>query len=139
MAKIIYKIIEKKEDLKESIVKKSGFSIEFTLNDFLYNIQYNKKQRKEIAAKVGIEDATMQNVLHFHPEVKELSEETLQAAYVYQKALSVIKVGNEKIAELDAQIESDMNELKEITKQTGLAVILKTDENVQAEAEVKKE
>jgi hypothetical protein len=131
MAKIIYKIVEKKEDLKESIVKKSGFSIEFTLNDFLYNIQYNKKQRKEIEAKVGIEDATMQNVLHFHPEVKDLKEETLQAAYVYQKALLVIKVGKEKIAELDAQIEADMNELKEISKQTGLTIVLKADESVQ--------
>lgn len=118
-----YKIIKKAENPLETIIRKTDFSVDFTLGDLENNNTYHEKLKKEIEAKKQIEEAKIVNVLRTNPEVEKMDEKTLIAAFLYYGAKSFCKTAMDKLKQIENQISKDTNEIKEIRKQTGLTKV----------------
>ena len=86
MADIKYEVKGANENPKLSTIEKSGHSITFTLEEVEAHEAKIIKLLKEKEGQKSIEDAKMQNVLNYHPEVGEMTAETRRAAFVYEDA-----------------------------------------------------
>lgn len=104
-------------DIKDRVIEKRGHVVTFTMNEIEANTQLLLKNRKEIQAKKDFEDAKMKNIEAFHAWVKRISDERLFTAWMYQEAKGIVKLCNDKLAEIDKQIADDEVEVAEIRKQ----------------------
>lgn len=104
-------------DLKDRQIEKYGEVIKFTLKDIEDNLEINAKRRKEVNAKLELENAKKENIEHFHPFVKDLTPEQLHTAYMYQEATAWVNTCNKQLEALDAQDKIDNDEIEEIKKQ----------------------
>ena len=104
-------------DVKDRIIEKRGHVITFTLNQVEENTKALLKSIKEIGAKKELENAKMVNIEGFHPFVKELSEQDLHTAWMYQESKTLAKMCEEKLKEINDQIEKDAIEVEEIKNQ----------------------
>lgn len=102
---------------KDRVIEKRGHVVEFTLNEVEQNTKMLEKTFKEVNAKREIEQAKMENIEHFHPFVKETSEEDLHTSWMYYEAKQLVKLCETKMKEIDEQMESDAKEVAEIKAQ----------------------
>jgi hypothetical protein len=117
---ITYKVKEVALDPLDSLIEKSGGTVEFTVRKINDDIVYLNKAQKEVDGQVRISKATMENVKRTHPHIAEMKPEDLTAAYLYREALGVVTAGEEKLKQIEAQLK-DYAEVKvEIEKQTEL-------------------
>jgi hypothetical protein len=117
-----FTVVTPNEDPTQAVILKEGLTAKFTLAETGMDTLLLEKKREEIDAEVRIQQATMTNIERTNPDVAKMSEADRQITYVYQKAFAVVKVGKEKLAELDnaiAEIEADR---ADILKQTGLQI-----------------
>ena len=128
---IEYKI---KEGTEDTIIK-TGDVVEFNINDIDTDMAYLEKNKKEIVAQIGVQKATKENVAGTHPHIADMSNEDLTAAYLYRQATGYITVAEEKLAEINKQLEDYAAEKVEITKQTGLQPSIFMNENETKPAE----
>lgn len=121
MTKVIYKIISNHEVPELSKIEKSNITAEITLADTIKSYEDNKKGIKGIEAEVAIKKALIENVEHFHPEVKTIPEETQIACHTYYEAKKFLAMAESHLAEF-AEAQKDLKEeIEEIEKQTGLS------------------
>ena len=80
---------ENKEPCDKTIIK-TGSEIEFTLQNIESDITYLLKNKKEMIAQLGIEEATKKNIEGTHPHVAAMSQEDLTAAYLYRQSTGYI-------------------------------------------------
>lgn len=114
--------IEKVEDIelptaRDRIIEKRGDVVEFSMNDIDNHIHMLTKARKEHAGMVEHEDAIIDNIEHFHKFVKKLTDEQLLTAWMYKESKEKSKIHNNKIKEIDEQLEEYAKEKSEIIKQ----------------------
>jgi adenylosuccinate synthase len=102
---------------KDRVIEKRGHVITFTLNEVEANTKDLLQKKKEIEAKKGIEDAKMENISSFHTFVTEMSEEDLFTAWMYQEAKGMSKMCQDKLDQINTQLENDAKEVAEIKKQ----------------------
>ena len=112
-----YEIINNQDNIKDSIIKKTGHVITFTMRDVEQNIVELKKIMKEVTAKKEYEQAKADNVAHFHPEIAEMPGEKLMAAYIYQDAVGTVKACNDKLAEVEKTLNDLQAEVEDIKRQ----------------------
>lgn len=103
--------------LNERIIEKSGAKLYFSLKDIEDNIEINNKKKKEVEAKLEVEKAKMENIEHFHPEVKEYTAEQLHTAAMYKTSVDWVELCKKQLEALDAQDKIDRDEIEEIKKQ----------------------
>ncbi len=114
---ITYKIKESAEDIKEAIIEKTGHSTTFSMLGAEAVVKYNQKNLSEILAKTNVEKAKMENIEHFHPFVKDLTDEQLMTAYLYFDAKNFVDKAQAKIDEFTKQAVEWEAEMIEIKKQ----------------------
>ena len=104
-------------DVNDRVIEKIGHVITFSLNQVLENTRVLEKTLKEIEAKKELESAKMINIEGFHPFVKELSEQDLHTAFMYQQSKALVTMCEAKAKEIKDQMESDAKEVEEIKSQ----------------------
>lgn len=114
--------VDKVEDIelptaRDRIIEKRGDVVEFSMNDIDNHINLLTKARKEHAGMVEHEDAIVNNIEHFHKFVKKLTDEQLLTAWMYKESKEKSKIHNNKIKEIDEQLEEYAKEKSEIIKQ----------------------
>lgn len=115
-----YKIKEHNADPMNAVIEKGGITAEFTLNDLEGERRSWQKMLEEYKSKRSLEQAKVENIEHFHPFVKELSDQDRLTAYLYGEARGVRDVCDKKIAEIEAEIAFSEKESKMIAKKLGL-------------------
>lgn len=114
--------VEKVEDIelptaRDRIIEKRGDVVEFSMNDIDNHVHILNKQRKEHLGMVEHEDAIVDNIEHYHKFVKKLTDEQLLTAWMYKESKEKSKIHNNKIKEIDEQLEEYAKEKAEIIKQ----------------------
>jgi len=103
--------------LKDRQIIKTGHEDVFTLNQVEAAQAHYQKTLKELKAQIELDSAKMQNIEHFHPEVKDYTDEQLVTAWLYQESKGRVKLYSEKVVEIEDQLKSDAEEIEEIYKQ----------------------
>jgi hypothetical protein len=121
MSEHTYKIVKEATDPKESVIEKSNIKVEFTIYELEAENRTIEKYLKEFGAQKLLADAKITNIEDNHPWVKDLTEEQLFTAHMYQENQAMSRVMQKKIDEYEkAQIDS-AEELKDIYSQIGVA------------------
>lgn len=102
---------------KERIIEKRGQVIEFTLHDVEQDLLKLDKLRTEMKAQLDHENAKVVNIEHFHPFVKEMSEQDLSTAHLYYEAKAKSKLFSAKLEEVEEAYNEESAEVEEIKKQ----------------------
>lgn len=103
--------------LKDRQIIKTGHEDVFTLNQVEAAQAHYQKTLKELKAQIELDSAKMSNIEHFHPEVKDYTDEQLVTAWLYQESKGRVKLYSEKVVEIEDQLKSDAEEIEEIYKQ----------------------
>ena len=119
---ITYKIKENALDPLDSLIEKSGGTVEFSVRKVNDDIVYLEKAKKEVTGLLGINKATMENVKRTHPHIAEMTPQDLTAAYLYREAMGVVTIGEEKLDQIEKQLKDYADEKVEIEKQTGIVL-----------------
>lgn len=97
---------ENKEDFKQSIIERKNVTTEFTLalvedhqNDLL-------KLKKELESQSRVCKATCDNIERNHEWIKDLDDEKLHHAWMYQENKTVVDKAEAKLKVVDEQLES---------------------------------
>lgn len=122
---IKYSILEKAEDESQTKILKTGVKIVFNIGDIAKDITYLTKKKTEIEAEVRIHEATKQNVIDSNPEVKEMGDKTLIAAFLYERSSAVVREGLKKLQEIKDALDEYTKELADVEKQTGLTSVIR--------------
>lgn len=104
---IEYTIKEKKDNPRESVIELHGKPIEFTLYGMEASIAGAEKTIKELESTSKLNAAKMDNIERNHPFVKEMSEQDLFTAHMYQEAKAIVLVCNKKADEFKAAKAKD--------------------------------
>ncbi len=115
-----YKILNQAEDVKESLIEKSGITSEFTLSDLERHEAKLAKNIKELEGTLMVEDAKCKNIESFHPFVLEMSEQDRVTVHTYQQSFAVVFVAKQKIEEIKTALEECIAERKLIIKKLNL-------------------
>jgi len=103
--------------LRDRIIEKRGYVIEFSLGTLEDNVLFNSKNQKELQAKIVHEQAKAENILHFNEFLSDLTEEQRHACWMYMEASQMADVAAIKLDQINTQIELDNEEITEIKSQ----------------------
>lgn len=112
-----------KTEGETQILCKSNFEHEFTVDSVKQHLDYLKKKKTELTAQKSLEEAKMENIKSFHPEVLELTTEKRNAVALYDKAETMAKVCEEGLKAVEVQYSEYEQELKDIKEQTGIEIV----------------
>lgn len=118
-----YRIVEG-STAADAVIEKTGDPVVFSYADIVDAIEYGSKQMAELKAQKEVADAQLENIKHFHPSVLDLTETELQAAFVYQRSLSMSRECARKLSEFEAAMVEDKQAMKDIFDQTGISQIV---------------
>jgi len=118
-----YKIIDSKENPKETVIEKSGVKVEITLGNM--EAQYNKvlKLKEEVEAQILVDKAQVTNCETNYPGIENATEEEEKRAIALtlrKGNLTEIATYEKKLAEINEAIADYEAEIAEIKKQTGI-------------------
>jgi hypothetical protein len=118
-----YKIIDSKENPKETVIEKSGVKVEITLGNM--EAQYNKvlKLKEEVEAQILVDKAQVTNCETNYPGIENATEEEEKRAIALtlrKGNLTEIETYEKKLAEINEAIADYEAEIAEIKKQTGI-------------------
>lgn len=118
---LTYKLTDKKlddeGDIKDQIIEKYGYVPTFTLGQLETNIEYTKKQMKEVKGMIDLNAAKKSNYEEHHPFIMDMSDFDRYTVHAYQEAFAMVKVATQKFDELQAQLDADQQEIDDIKAQ----------------------
>lgn len=123
-----YKVLESNEDPNQVILEKSGDTVKFTAQEVKDNLMFAYKQKRELESMWRIAEATKINIERTHPQVKELGDELLTAAFLYREQIGVANETSRKLQEVMEAISTDEQALIDASEQTGLDLAFKFSE-----------
>jgi len=112
-----YKIVDRAEDPMDSKIEKLGVVVKFSMREIEADINAFNKLIKELTATVDYNAAKMANIETYHPFVTTMSEEDLFTAHMYQDAKAIVKVGKDKMAEVQKALDDYVVEKADINSQ----------------------
>jgi len=116
-------IIKKEEkDPLDTVITKKNISVDFTMREVYADKLRMEKMIKEFEGQLTLSSAKIANIEEHHPFVKEMSEQDLFTAHMYQEQQAIARVMRSKLEELKQGIIDDAAEQAEIFKQIGIAV-----------------
>lgn len=128
------------EDPKMSTIEKRGDVVTFTYADIEEQERLLGKALKEITAKRDLEAAKLLNIESYHPFVKNLSEEELFTAHMYQESKAITIVAQPKIDQIQKQLDEYAAEKAVIRQQLPvLAEVADESKPVEVSAKVLKD
>lgn len=105
------------KSVKEQVIEQHGGVVEFTFEELEKSIATFEKLMREIKPVIEHEKAKMENIEHYHPFVKEMSEQDLSTAYLYHQAKVTAKVHEDKLKEIEEAYNEEKETVEEIKKQ----------------------
>ena len=108
-----------KKDPSLSIVRKSGITAEFTLQQLISERLTMDKRVKELEGQKKINDAIVKNIEQHHPEVMKMSEEARHYAAIYNKAVTDQEKVNGVLKAYKKALKEDDEEKKVIADVVG--------------------
>lgn len=115
-----YKIVKEEDD--DITFEKSAFTYEFTKSGVVDNILYLRKIIKQMKGQIGINSAEMENIEHFHPFVKDMTEEDLQVAFMYERSLATRNEAMKKLEEAELAEKEELATVAKIEEQLGIKI-----------------
>jgi len=115
----IYKIKEGQGDDPRTIVRENA-TIEIDLNTLSNELNHFEKTITELEAQAKLEEAKMQNIVDFHPDVLEFEDEKMNEISMYYQAKQKSKILREKLEESKMTQIEIIQMSKDIEEQTGL-------------------
>jgi predicted GNAT family acetyltransferase len=115
-----YKIKEPNEDLNKAVIEKSGVTVDFTIAQMDEEQAALTKYLKEFEANRTVKQTMKDNIEEYHPFVKDLTEEQLFTAALYQQVIEAIKQYDEKTIDFTKQLSESRKEVLEIISQIGI-------------------
>lgn len=88
------------EEAKHRVIEEHGFVNTLTLAEMEDILNHNQETLKELEGMAFNEHAKMENIEHFHPFVKEMSNEDLFTAGMYAQAKTNKQVHDTNIKKL---------------------------------------
>ena len=89
-----------KKDFKQSVIKRSNLTNEFTLSDLETHQAQLEKMERELKAQVKLTTSVIENIDRNHKLVSKMSDEQLHtAAYLYENK-NVLKEAEKKLKEV---------------------------------------
>ena len=105
---------------EEQVIIKAGAEHEFKMSEVSEHLEKLRKLKVQLTSQKEVEDAKCENVKHFNSFIKDLTDEQLNAAYLYAGSYKLSKACAEKLVEIEEAQKEYAEELSEIEKQTGL-------------------
>lgn len=118
-----YKIIEEKENFKDSVIEKTGIKIKITLGDMEKQEAEVKKMKTQLEAQLELDKAQVTNCEVNYPGIEEATEEEEKRAIALtlrKGNLNEIAIIEKKLAEIEEALKDYEEEIVEIKKQTGI-------------------
>lgn len=115
-----YKIIEVKEDEKDSVIEKTGITIKITLGDMERQLTRVKKIEEELKAQKLVNDAQITNCENNYEGIADVTEEEEKRAIAITlrkgnlKENAVIEAKLNEITEAIADYDKEVAEIKEV-------------------------
>jgi len=103
--------------IKDRTIQKHGDVVEFTFREVESDMDRFGKLKTELEAYLKHESAAIENIEHFHPFVKEVSEEQLSVYATYHKYKAGYKAHESKLAEVDEAIKKLGEEMEDMKTQ----------------------
>lgn len=122
MKKQQYKLIKSEGDVIDYILEKSNLTSEFTIREIKQNLKAMGKLKTEFEAKLQIEKAAIENIEHYHPYVKDMTPEQLNAVSMYHTSKEYVAQVVPKLAEIAAVVAADQKTLDEVKEALNLSV-----------------
>lgn len=104
-------------DANDRVIVKSGDVVEFTMRELEDNIAKLRKFELDVQAKIDNDKAKIENIEHFNPWLKKMTEEKKHACYLYFISFLALKEFEPKLKEVKDQLALDIAEREEIIKQ----------------------
>ena len=117
---ITYKLAEEQKrgtSTDEVVIEEHGSVYPFTIRQVKENMAFSEKAIKELTANANLQEAIANNVLNNNEDIKELSDEKLNAIAMYFEAKKLVKTYSDKCKEFDVQLGKDQENLKKIYAQ----------------------
>lgn len=110
-----YKLNKKKQ------IEKSDFSQTYNVDDFINAVQSTEKKLVELESQKKVYDAKCENVSSYHPHVLKLKEEERNAVWMYHENFIGSQYCDKMIKDYKKALKNIKDEMKDITKQTGVS------------------
>lgn len=122
-SKFTYEVLEENENPYEVKIVKKNVEVEFTMGELYEHESRVDKIIRELDGKRQMEEASLENVEHFHPDavaaVKDLEPEAQHAAFTWLKSKATLAEIEPKLKEITEAFEAHNEEVKDIIAQTG--------------------
>lgn len=118
--KMAYKIKEKNEDPKLTVIQKTGLTAEYTLADIERNIEQVNRVITELDATLRVNKAKAENVERNHPFVMDLDETALEAARIYAETREYLKQLPERLETARQVLANELKEQDQAKKVLGI-------------------
>jgi exonuclease VII small subunit len=115
-----YKIKEKNEDPKLTVIQKTGLTAEYTLADIERNIEQVNRVITELDATLRVNKAKAENVERNHPFVMDLDETALEAARIYAETREYLKQLPERLETARQVLANELKEQDQAKKVLGI-------------------
>ena len=110
---------EDKENFKKSTIVRKNVETSFTLELIEEHQADLNKMKKELESQVSLCGATIENIERNHEWIKELDEEKLHHAWMYQENATVVKDAKAKLEQVEEQLAQYKDLLDTIYKKFG--------------------
>ena len=101
----------------DRVIVKTGDVVEFTMRELEENISRLSKYELDVQAKIDNDKAKIENIEHFNPWIKKMTDEKKHACYLYFLSFLALKEFEPKLEEVKKQLALDLAEREEIIKQ----------------------
>jgi TolA-binding protein len=111
-----------KKDPSLSVVRKSGITAEFTMQELISERLTMEKRIKELEGQKKINDATVKNIEDHHPEVMKMDPELRSYAASYDEALADKHNIDKVLKAYKKAIKEDNKERKIVADTIGMKI-----------------
>lgn len=119
---LTYTLVPNEENPEDQKISRVGHVQEFTVSTIHNDYLKFDKAEKELNAQIELEKAKMQNVINFHPQVADISEEDRVAIHLYQEAYAMMKRCEAALDQYKEAREEEDQVRADIEAQTGLKI-----------------
>ncbi len=118
-----YKVVEKKDDINDTVIEKSNVKVKITLGDMEKQAKAVRKIKEELEAQLVVDKAQVTNCEINYPGIENVTEEEEKRAIAItlrKGNLKEIEQFEAKLKEIDEALVEYEAEIVEIKLQTGL-------------------
>lgn len=103
--------------LEERTIEKRGDVWSFTMNELIANKEKAEKMKLETQGTLDHATMFLNNIVEYHPEVLELSDEKLNVYTIYYAKKTEQEKCKKELQEINEYLEAELKDVNDIVKQ----------------------